>query len=225
MNIGGFIKNSFVDFPNNISSVIFTNGCNFVCDFCHNSQLISGNMPSRISLIQIFDFLLSRKGLIDGVVITGGEPTIQPDLKDVIIKIKKQGFLVKLDTNGSNPEILADLLNDGLLDYVAMDIKTVPDKYDRFCKGVSEKIKKSIEILKLSNVDHEFRTTFEPELKIEDIESIAKIVGENNKYYIQKYNLPNEKVVKIPHSVDEFKNALMLARKFAPLTNLRGIDM
>ena len=222
MIIGGFIKNSFVDFPKYIASVIFTNGCNFNCDFCHNSQLISGNEKSNISLLEIFDFLVQRKGQIDGVVISGGEPTIQPDLKEVIIKIRKLGYKVKLDTNGSNPNVLKELLDENLLDYVAMDIKSLPNNYDRFRKGCGKFIEESINILKNCDTDHEFRITFEPELSVDDIEKISKLVGENEKYYLQKYNPPNSKVVKIPHSKAEFEEALKKARMFVPKAELRG---
>ena len=222
MNIGGFLKNSFIDFPENISAVIFTNGCNFNCDFCHNSQLISGEKKSKISLLEIFEYLQSRKGLIDGVVISGGEPTIQNDLKEVIIKIKKLGFLVKLDTNGSNPEILEELLNENLLDYVAMDIKEIPENYDRFCKKIGKNVEKSIKILKNSKIKHEFRTTFEPNLSVYDIEKISKIVGNNQNYFLQKYNPPNDRVIKIPHSKADFDEALARSLKHASLTRLRG---
>ena len=222
MIIGGFLKNSFIDFPGNISAVIFTAGCNFKCDFCHNSQLIPLAEKSNVSLIEIFDFLVKRRGLIDAVVITGGEPTIQSDLKDVVMKIKKLGYLVKLDTNGSNPYILEELLSEGLLDYVAMDVKEMPENYDRFCKGIGKNIEKSMALLKNSGVPHEFRTTFEPRLSTLDIEKIAALVGEGENYFIQKYNLPDETVTLIPHKKSEFDEALKLAQKHNSKAKLRG---
>ena len=122
MKIGGFVKNSFLDYPEHISCVIFTSGCNMNCWYCHNKQLIPDS-ESGANLENILEFIESRKKFLEGVVISGGEPTLQPDLKDVIIKIKNMGLKVKLDTNGSNYQILKDLIDSNLLDFVAMDIK------------------------------------------------------------------------------------------------------
>ncbi|MBQ4535258.1 MAG: anaerobic ribonucleoside-triphosphate reductase activating protein [Clostridia bacterium] len=121
MNIGGFLKQSFVDFPANISAVIFTNGCSFDCWYCHNKGLLSLNNKPKYNFDEIYQFLESRKNFLDGVVISGGEPTLQKDLEEVIDKIKELGLKVKLDTNGTNPSVLQKLLPK--LDYVAMDIK------------------------------------------------------------------------------------------------------
>ena len=123
MKIGGFLKQSFVDFPATISAVIFTSGCNINCWYCHNRELIDGTKEEDVSLEYIYDFLEKRKGFLDGVVISGGEPTLQRDLKHFIYKVKELGFKIKLDTNGTNPNILKELLNEKIIDYVAMDIK------------------------------------------------------------------------------------------------------
>ena len=188
MKIAGFVKNSFVDFPNKISSVIFTKGCNFNCWYCHNKHIIGNETQQLIDEKEVFEFLNKRKNLIDAVVISGGEPTLQIDLKDFIIKIKKMGFCVKLDTNGSNPHIVEDLLNCNLLDYIAMDIKTSLQNYDKVCgiKVNIENIKKTIEIIMNSNIDYEFRTTIAPEIQQEDIDDILQIIKNSKNYYLQK---------------------------------------
>ena len=127
--IKGFIKNSFVDYPGKVAATVFTGGCNFSCPFCHNGELVKS--PGKMKTIEtweIFEFLEKRKGLIDGLVITGGEPTLWPGLRDFIIKVRNMGFLVKLDSNGYEPLILEKLFQDKLIDYIAMDIKTSPEK-------------------------------------------------------------------------------------------------
>ncbi|MEG1500318.1 MAG: anaerobic ribonucleoside-triphosphate reductase activating protein, partial [Clostridia bacterium] len=124
MEFGGFVKNSFVDFPGVISSVVFTAGCNFNCWYCHNQGLINGEIKGHIHETEVLDFLISRKGFIDGLVISGGEPTLHLGLKAFIQKVKDLGLLIKLDTNGTNPKLLEELLEENLVDFVAMDIKT-----------------------------------------------------------------------------------------------------
>ena len=134
MKIGGLQKFSFIDYPNKTSAIIFTQGCNFRCAYCHNPELV---YPEKyqvpISEEQVFAFLESRKNQLDAVVITGGEPTLQPDLIEFIKKVKAMGFLVKLDSNGSNPQVLEQVINQKLVDFIAMDIKAPFDKYDLVC--------------------------------------------------------------------------------------------
>lgn len=227
MNFAGFIKNSFVDYPNNIASVVFTFGCNFNCWYCHNRKIIEGNQIEIVSEKEVIDFLSKRKGMIDGVVVSGGEPTINPNIEEFITKIKEMGFKVKLDTNGTNPELLEKLINKKLLDFVAMDIKTSLNKYETItkCKVDLNKIKQSINILKNSGVDYEFRTTFSPDISVGDIEDICKnyIFGAKS-YAIQKYNPPNESIITIPHSKDDFNNALLVAKKYVNNAFLRSCD-
>ncbi|MDD2445966.1 MAG: anaerobic ribonucleoside-triphosphate reductase activating protein [Clostridia bacterium] len=194
MKIGGFLKQSFIDFPKTISAVIFTSGCNFNCWYCHNPQLINGNCTYKITIAEIYDFLKSRKNFLEGVVISGGEPTLQPNLKEVIINIKNLGYKIKLDTNGSNPEILQDLLNENLLDYVAMDIKNSLKNYNKTTKtkkSFEKEIKQSIKIIMESDVDYEFRTTFAPEITLNDINAMALLIKEAKLFYLQKYEIPS----------------------------------
>ncbi len=164
MKIGGFEKYSFIDFPGCISSVVFTRGCNFHCPYCHNPDLVrpAGDDPAAsVSEDDILAYLEKRRKYIDGVVVTGGEPFLQPDLPDFCRKIKALGLSVKIDTNGSMPERLTALIDDGLADYIAMDVKTAPDRYvPLLATDINpESIRKSIEIILASGLPHEFRTT------------------------------------------------------------------
>lgn len=189
MQISGLEKLTVTDFPGFVSCIIFTQGCNFRCPFCQNSDLIN-NKKGLISLEEIFDYLKKRKNILDGVVISGGEPTIQPDLKDFILKIKEMKLKVKLDTNGSNYKQLKELIDLKLVDYVAMDIKNSFNHYNPITgleKVNLENIKKSMELLKGSDIDFEFRTTLVKEYHTyEDILDICKYVG-NSKYFLQNF--------------------------------------
>ena len=186
MQIGGVQKISLLDFPDKISAIVFTQGCNFRCGYCHNPELIvSRNEPSDDGF---FEFLKTRKGKLDGVVITGGEPCLQKDLIEFIRRIKDMGFLVKLDTNGSFPDVLEQALP--YIDYVAMDIKAPLDKYFDIVrvKINPDKIRGSISLIMNSGVDYEFRTTvLKSQLSYEDFEKIGEMIKGVKKYYLQKF--------------------------------------
>ena len=191
--IGGFQKTTLLDFPQKIACIVFTKGCNFQCGYCHNPEL--NNLKGAVNylpptLSEFFEFLEKRKGKLDGVVITGGEPTLQKGLYQFIFEIKNMGFAVKLDSNGSNPDTLKKLIDDKLVDYVAMDIKAPFDKYHEVIKtGISlENIKKSIDLLLEGKVDYEFRTTVVKEqLNFEDFEKIGQLIKGAKKYFLQKF--------------------------------------
>lgn len=191
MIIEGLQKLTLLDYPGHMACVVYTKGCNFACPFCQNSSLITcDKAKGRIPETDIFEYLEKRKGILEGVVITGGEPLIQRDIKKFIKNIKDMGFLVKLDTNGSNPEILKTLIDEKLVDYVAMDIKNVFSKYDLNIgkKTRIENIERSIAILKEEKVDYEFRTTIIKEFNtIEDICKVCKMVGPHSKYFLQNF--------------------------------------
>lgn len=192
MKIAGFIKNSFLDYPAQISSVIFTAGCNYHCHYCHNSQLINFKCENPVCESEIFEFLQSRKGMIDAVVISGGEPTCHKDLPELICKIKDMDFLIKLDTNGTNFEMLKQLIENKQIDYVAMDIKAPLNKYEMIVgKDADENVEKSINLLINSKIKYEFRTTFSNKLNKEDLIEIAKCVKGAKVIYFQKCNLKN----------------------------------
>ena len=192
MIIDGFEKLTLLDYPENIACIIFTRGCNLRCPFCHNSSILEfSNETSKITEKEIFDYLEKRKNILDGVCITGGEPLLQVDIKEFIKKIKNLNLKVKLDTNGTNYLKLKELLDENLLDYIAMDIKNVYEKYPN-TTGIKnldiENIKKSIALLKKSKVEYEFRTTIVKNFHtFEDIENLCKLVGKDSNYYIQNF--------------------------------------
>lgn len=191
MIISGMQKLTLVDYPGHTACIIFTQGCNFKCPFCHNSGLIKCTSNSnKIDEQVLFDYLDKRKGLIDGVCISGGEPLLQKDIILFIRRIKEKGFKVKLDTNGSNPDVLKKIIDNKLVDYVAMDIKNTFEKYE-LTSGIKvnlDSIKESIEVLKNSGIDFEFRTTISKELHtLEDIRNILEYIGVNVKFFIQNY--------------------------------------
>lgn len=227
MIIGGMVKNSFVDFPHKIACVVFTVGCNFNCWYCHNSHLVDKNHKTKIAEAQVFEFLKQRKDFLDGVVVSGGEPTLQYDLIDFISKVKEMGYLVKLDTNGSNYKILKYLIDNNLVDYVAMDIKAPLDDYHKII-GVDtdiEQIKSSINLLLQNKVDYEFRTTYSPDLNANDIEEICKTINGAKNYSIQKYRVVEyNKVNMMPRSREEHLLAQEIARKYVHNVVLKGVD-
>jgi len=192
MIINGLQKLTLLDFPGKTACTVFLGGCNYACPFCHNAPLV---LPERerdeISEDEFFTFLKRRQGLLEGVCITGGEPTLRRGLDEFIAKIKELGYLVKLDTNGTRPEIVKSLLEKGLLDYIAMDIKAPIYKYDILAgvdNAFTDKVLESIELVKNSGIDHEFRTTVTDELHTaEDIASIAELIKGEKRYFLQPY--------------------------------------
>ena len=181
---------SLVDYCGYVSCVVFTRGCNFRCPFCHNSSLVNGVAPQKIQSEDFFAFLNKRRGLLDGVCITGGEPTLNPDLPDFIRKIKEMGLLVKLDTNGTNPKMLESLISQNLVDYVAMDIKNGKSFYPK-TTGVNldfANIEESVALLKKGKVSFEFRTTLVAELHSEEsIIEMGKLVENAPLLVLQKF--------------------------------------
>ncbi len=179
MRIGGMLKFTMIDFPGKVSAVIFTQGCNLRCAYCHNRELIPADKPALMTEDAVLTFLKKRQKALDGVTITGGEPTLQSDLPDFIAKIKSLGFAVKLDTNGTNPDMLEALLKANMLDYAAMDIKAPFGKYEAVCGPVDlEKVKRSISLLKASSIAYEFRTTYYKKvLNDADIEEIKAMLN------------------------------------------------
>ena len=188
--IAGLQKTTLIDFPQKIAAIVFTQGCNFRCGYCHNPEILDFTSKSDFSTEKFFNFLKSRKGKLDGVVITGGEPTLQAELYNFIKEIKYLGFLVKLDTNGSNPQILKKLINDNMLDYIAMDIKAPLEKYSEITNvNVNiDNIRQSINLIMKSNVDYEFRTTvLKSQLSYDDFDKIGQLIRGAKHYYLQKF--------------------------------------
>lgn len=199
MKISGLQKLTLLDFPDVVSCIVFTKGCNLRCPFCHNSSLVvDSKLTPEIGEEEVFSYLNKRKNILDGVVISGGEPLLQSDIKDFIVRIKTLGYKVKLDTNGVNSKLLSELIDEKLVDYVAMDIKNTFDKYD-MTTGKSnsriDNIKESIRILKKEKVPYEFRTTIVKNFhNIEDIKKILKYIN-GSKYFIQNF-VDNENTIK-----------------------------
>ena len=190
MKILGFAKMTLLDYPSKVACTVFTSGCNFRCPFCHNALLVEEN-GETYSEEEILEFLEKRKGLLDGVCVTGGEPLLQPDIEEFISKIKAMGYSVKLDTNGSFPEKLISLVEKGLIDYVAMDVKNCMEKY-ALSVGIenfnTQNIEKSIDFLLTGAVDYEFRTTVVAEHHdIQDIEAIGRRIKGAKRYFLQKF--------------------------------------
>ncbi|MDR0934748.1 MAG: anaerobic ribonucleoside-triphosphate reductase activating protein [Erysipelotrichaceae bacterium] len=187
----GIQKLSLVDYDNKVSCVLFKSGCNFRCPFCHNASLVLNGDKDIISFEDIVFYLKKRKGVIDAVVISGGEPTLDKELVSEIAEIKKLGYLIKLDTNGSNPRIIEELINNKLIDYVAMDIKNSFSKY-YLTTGIKEpnlnSIKESIHIIMNSKIDYEFRTTLVKEFHdAESIKGLGELIYGAKKIYLQKF--------------------------------------
>ena len=192
MLFGGLQKNSLIDFPGKLSCVLFFSGCNFDCPYCHNPELVNNNEVNRYSLDEkaLYRFLDGRKGFLEGVVVSGGEPTLHKDLLPLCKKIKQMDFAVKLDTNGSRPQVIKRLIDEALVDYIAMDIKTDPCQYAPVIKRdyKPDPILTSIEIVMGSPVAYEFRSTCaKPFVGEEVIESIAKIIKGANLYALQRF--------------------------------------
>ncbi|MFC1807685.1 anaerobic ribonucleoside-triphosphate reductase activating protein [Candidatus Omnitrophota bacterium] len=231
-NIRGFQETTLIDWDGKIASIIFMGGCNFRCGYCHSGSLVlEDDKNELISIDYVENFLNSKKGWIDGVVIMGGEPTLNEEsLRELVARIKKIGFLVKLDTNGSNPKILKKLINDKLIDYVALDIKAPLRKeaYERVV-GVTVDIIKIIEskdILLGSRIDYEFRTTVVPGIICPgDIAEIAKSISHAKKYCIQQF-LPKDTLDPFflktqPYSLKELNKLALIAYQHLPNVVIR----
>ena len=196
MIFGGLQKQSLIDFPGKISCVLFTSGCNFTCPYCHNPDLARGQVKQSVALKEesIYDFLAKRKGFLDGVVISGGEPTLHRDLSTICHNIKKMGYPIKLDTNGSRPEILEQLIRNRSVDYIAMDIKTDPSAYPREISNNenTENILESIVLIMGAGISYEFRTTcIKPFVDTPIIEKISHTIKSARCYALQQFKDEN----------------------------------
>ncbi len=189
MKIGGLQKCSLIDFPGKISAIVFTIGCNFRCPYCHNPELVD-ETGAEVLESEIFEFLARRKNLLDAVTITGGEPTMHKDLIPFIRKIKEMGFLVKLDSNGTNPEVIEQVQKEKLVDYIAMDIKAPVDSYEKTTGRPvnSDTIRRSISLLMQGDIPYEFRTTVvKTLLPLDDFQKIGNDIRGAKRYYLQKF--------------------------------------
>jgi pyruvate formate lyase activating enzyme len=230
MIINGLSKLTLLDFPGRVAATVFLAGCNLRCPYCHNAPLVlRTDETEQIDENEFFAFLKKRRGLIDGVCITGGEPTLRPDLPEFIRKIKDAGYAVKLDTNGTNPGMLASLIGSRMLDYVAMDIKNSLVKYPETVGipgFVTETIKVSAALLMSSAVDYEFRTTVVKGLhEKEDFEEIGHWLAGAKRYYLQNFVDSGDLIVRGTegHSPEKMAEFLEIIKKYIPGAELRGI--
>tara|TARA_Y100000310_G_C20689511_1_gene821292 strand:+ start:1042 stop:1737 length:696 start_codon:yes stop_codon:yes gene_type:complete len=227
MKIGGIQKTTLIDFPGKIAATVFLSGCNFRCPWCYSSELV---LPEKIknhpevSEKEFTTFLKEKQGLLEGIAICGGEPCLNNDLPKFIKKIRKYGYEVKLDTNGSNPKMLGQLIDDKLIDYVAMDIKAPKEKYSKAIgKNVSlSNIEKSIKLLKQGKVDYEFRTTIVPAFhKEKDIFKMARWLWGADKYYLQNFR-PEKTIDPKLETVRSYSEEYLLdiVKKISPLFDI-----
>ena len=232
MQIHGLQKLTLLDFPGHIACTVFTGGCNFRCPFCHNGGLVLE--PEKAPVIpeeEFFTFLESRKGRLEGVAVTGGEPTVNRDLPDFLRRIKSMGFAVKLDSNGQNPDMFEAILKEGLADYVAMDIKNARERYGETI-GIpgfrTDRVERSVRLLMESGVDYEFRTTLSEEFHDDAaVESIGKWIAGCRAYYLQSYR--DSEQVMVPGrfhapSAETLERFLGILRPYIPSVAIRGRD-
>ena len=234
--ISGLQKMTLLDYPGKVACTVFLQGCNFRCPFCHNSGLLDQGEEAFMSTEDLIAFLKKRKGLLDGVCITGGEPTLDKNLKDLITQIKAEGFLVKLDTNGSRPTVLKELIEENLLDYVAMDIKNSPSRYGQTV-GVANitlsNIETSIQLLLEGKVNYEFRTTVMDELHdeagMEEMGLWLQQLGKGRKpqrFFLQPY-VDRESVLEqglTTPTAEKIKKMALIMARFAEKVEIRGLD-
>ncbi len=208
MKIAGLQKLTLIDFPGRPAAIIFTQGCYFRCPYCHNPDLISIDSPAKLTEEEILNFLEKRKKILDGVCITGGEPTMHADLPEFILKIKDMGYAVKLDTNGGNPGMVEKIIKEGLADHFAMDIKTRWENYGMIARGAKDigslvrKCRETMAIIQGSGIDHEFRTTIFPAVhKKEDIFEIGGYLLDEENYWLQeiRYQKTLDRITDRPH--------------------------
>lgn len=231
MKIMGLQKTTLLDYPGMVAATIFLGGCNMRCPFCHNMNIVeNSSLIGEYSITEIIDFLQKRQGILDGVCITGGEPTLHPELPDFLTSIRNLGYKIKLDTNGTNPSLLENLIEANLIDYVAMDIKSSLDTYELVSgvKGIdTSKVVKSIHLLNNSSIDHEFRTTIIKDFhNLDTMEEIGKLLEGSKKYFLQSF-VDSEFVP--DHSLSSYKKEELLGIKSALLkyidyVDIRGID-
>ena len=230
MRILGLQKLSLLDFPGKVAATVFTGGCNLRCPFCHNAPLVlPGRGASALDAGAVLDFLASRRGLLDGVVLSGGEPLLQPDAADFLAEVKAMGFSVKLDTNGCHPDALADILDRRLADYVAMDIKNSLEKYP-WTVGVpgfdTAPVERSARLLMEGPADYEFRTTLvRPFHEVGDMETIGRWLRGARRYYLQAFVDSGDLVGGgcAPFTPEEMEGFLQAARPFFQSVALRGL--
>ena len=229
MKFSGMTTLTLLDYPGHTAITLFTYGCNFCCPFCHNASLVTKQNNQAITSDEVINFLNKRKNVIEGVCITGGEPTLHKDLRSFIELIKSMGFLVKLDTNGSNPALLEELLKANLLDYVAMDIKNCPEKYEATCgKTINfDDVKKSIDLIRRLAPNYEFRTTVVKQLHSQkEIDEIGKFMRNESNFYLQNFEDSGDLIQNGYSCVspEVMKSYIKTLKEYGINAKIRGLD-
>ena len=230
MKLHGLQKMTLLDFPGRVACTVFLGGCDFRCPYCHNFELADGSAPAVMDDGELFAFLEKRRGLLDGVAITGGEPCLRPELPELMARIRDMGYGVKLDTNGGHPDRLREIVERGLADYVAMDIKNSPEKY-AMTAGLNAidlaPIRESVALLKASPVDYEFRTTVVEELHEEkDFEAIGPWIAGARRYYLQCFTDRDTVPFGNLHAPtrEKLEKCAAIVRPWVEQVALRGVD-
>ena len=231
MRFKGLQKLTLLDYPGMVACTLFTGGCNFRCPFCQNASLVLPDHRSEdIPEEEVYDFLKKRVGILDGVALTGGEPLLEPDIKDFLRAVKAMGYRIKLDTNGTSPDLLAEIISEGLVDRVAMDIKSSPANYARVTgvpRPPMERIEKSMKILMEGTLPFEFRTTVVRGLHDEeDLLSLAKWIAGDEEYYLQQYRDSGDLIAPdglSAYSDEEMLHFASLMKPYVPCAQARGI--
>jgi len=230
MKIHGLQKMTLLDFPGRVACTVFLGGCDFRCPFCHNFELVDGTAQPLMDDAELLSFLAKRKGLLDGVAFTGGEPCLHPELPALLEKIRAMGFATKLDTNGYHPERLQEILDRRLVDYVAMDVKNSPAKYAGTC-GLEtvdlDRVRRSINLLMNGPVDYEFRTTVVAEFhEVQDFEEIGKMIRGARRYFLQCFTDRDSVPFGNLHAptAEDLARYAEVIRPYVPDVSLRGVD-
>ncbi len=230
MKIHGLQKMTLLDFPGRVACTVFFGGCDMRCPFCHNAELLDGSAPPVMNDEELLQFLKKRRGLLDGVAFTGGEPLLQKDLPDLASRIREMGYPVKLDTNGTHPDLLCSMIRNGLVQYVAMDIKNSPDRYAETA-GLETldlgPVRESVALLLEGSVDYEFRTTAVAELHDDrSFEQIGPWIRGAKHYFLQRFTDRETVPFEGLHAPTEeqMNRWAEIVRPFVPATALRGID-
>ena len=230
MHIAVMQKLTLLDFPSRIACTVFLTGCNLRCPFCHNASLVlpRADAPAGMEVSQLLEFLQKRRGRLQGVCVTGGEPTLYPDLPDLLRQIRLLGYEVKLDTNGTHPDMLRAILREGLVDYVAMDIKNSPARYAETCGGVEvlDKVRRSAALLMQSGIDYEFRTTLaHPLHTCEDLAAIGQWLQGAKRLFLQQFVDSGDLIGSglTPLTPEEMEQMRQTVLPYIKETTLRGI--